>query len=545
PEFLINQIKAGEVIERPASLIKELLENSIDAKASKIEINIRGNGLELIHIGDNGCGMFFEDLALAFARHATSKIDKFDDLYNLSSYGFRGEALASLASIARLECFSSPSEDLSAGGKITIHAGQVLAHIHLHGQEVGTSLWIKDLFYNTPARLKFIKSQNAEKMALKKMIQAFLLAHPEIQFSIRVDDRPVEFHRAQSTTTEGYVERLTEVLSSFDKNKLYHFDRQYDNHRLWGFISPEGRKSNNKNQFLLCNQRLFFDKAIHQIILQTMQSCWHGENGDYVIFLEIAPEQIDVNVHPNKTMIKFFKSGVVYSLLSTAIKEILPVVDQSGLGNNTQPTLSLSTAMLPSSPDSMPDWDIASTASLFKSYFSPVDDFIFFSSSQESCYLLKISRLYQEYWKKHHTETIAYLNKLENPECTPLLISHPFSVGEGLIDHFLPELKKYGWELDRLNQDYLLLRATPSYLNPLPTVSLAQGLISYLIKSNHPSQSLEELWAKFWDEELPAMNDPGPALIETLIKSFSLSLLTQRKILKAINGQNMELFLKS
>lgn len=170
PEHLVDQIKAGEVIERPANLIKEILENSLDAEAKNISIHLVGGGMELIALEDDGRGMSFADLPYAFCRHATSKIDKFEDLYNLGSYGFRGEALASIASIARVTCVSHPSDPAIAGGRIVINAGETQSHQSLESDQQGTSLFIKDLFYNTPARLKFIKSMTSEKNALRRTL---------------------------------------------------------------------------------------------------------------------------------------------------------------------------------------------------------------------------------------------------------------------------------------------------------------------------------------------------------------------------------------
>jgi DNA mismatch repair protein MutL len=182
PEHIIDQIKAGEVLERPASLVKELIENSLDAKASEINIHLVENGMSLLSIEDNGQGMSFENLPYAFLRHATSKLKTFEDLFKLYSFGFRGEALASVAASARVTCTSQP-EDLSIqGGKIVIHGGATEYLIPQKLTSHGTSIYIKDLFYNTPARLKFVKSKTSEKAAIKKIIYSFVVAHPTSNF---------------------------------------------------------------------------------------------------------------------------------------------------------------------------------------------------------------------------------------------------------------------------------------------------------------------------------------------------------------------------
>jgi len=193
PEHLIDQIKAGEVIERPGSLIKEILENTVDAGSKKIELIIRNNGLDLISLKDDGHGMRFDDLPLAFSRHATSKIKRFEDLYSLNSFGFRGEALASIASISRLQCISFTGAE-NDGSEIRIEGGHTILHERRKnpGQGHGTELVIQDMFFNTPARLKFIQSQQAEKQFIRRIIYAFILSHPEIEFQVKVDDEEKE-----------------------------------------------------------------------------------------------------------------------------------------------------------------------------------------------------------------------------------------------------------------------------------------------------------------------------------------------------------------
>ena len=188
PEFLIDQIKAGEVIERPANLVKEVIENAIDAQAKKIEIHLVNNGLKQITIRDDGKGIAFEDLPYAFCRHATSKIEKFQDLYSLDSFGFRGEALASIASVAQVTCISR-QRNQAQGGQFSIAGGQSAKqdHIPQEGIPPGTLLVIKELFFNTPVRLNFIKSQVSERNALLRILHSFFISHPQITFHLKWD----------------------------------------------------------------------------------------------------------------------------------------------------------------------------------------------------------------------------------------------------------------------------------------------------------------------------------------------------------------------
>ena len=320
PEHLIDQIKAGEVVERPSSLVKELLENSIDANSSKIEIQIIDNGLELICVEDNGKGISFHDLPYAFCRHATSKIERYEDLYKLNSYGFRGEALASIASSSKLLCQSTPL-DLTNGGRIEIDGGRQVTLNPLPNNKNGTSIYIRELFYNTPARLKFIKSKQSEKNSLKRIINSFLIANPSIDFSIKWDDKEKLIYKS---LPKGQLEkRLCKIFFNNKKNHLplHMFNAEYEGNKIRGFLSQEsGRGNAGKSHFLFANNRLFNDKSLHQAILRNAKDLWgEGNTGHYAVFISTPPSEIDVNVHPNKIQIKFFKSSTIYSLLSSMI----------------------------------------------------------------------------------------------------------------------------------------------------------------------------------------------------------------------------------
>jgi len=227
PEHLIDQIKAGEVIERPAALLKELIENSLDANSSKIDIQIVDNGMELISIEDNGHGITYKDLPLAFSRHATSKISKYEDLYSLSSFGFRGEALASISSISRVTCTSMTKDDES-GGKIEIHGGKQKLFQLFKQNRSGTSIYINDLFYNTPVRLKFIKSKISEANAIKRIINSFIITNSQTTFTIKWDLKEKVIFPATNSSND--VERIKKIIfkKSKDSPQLIQFTNQYE-----------------------------------------------------------------------------------------------------------------------------------------------------------------------------------------------------------------------------------------------------------------------------------------------------------------------------
>lgn len=239
PEHIIDQIKAGEVIERPSTLIKEIIENSIDAGSKNIELQLINNGMDLISLIDDGHGISKPELPLAFCRHATSKIERFEDLYTLYSYGFRGEALASIASISRINCESTDKDGNSS--LIKIEGGQIITHTDLGdmGLPSGTKLFIKDLFYNTPVRMKFLQSKTSERNHLRKIINSFLLIQPNIRFSIKWDEQEKENYPIESEL-EKRIQRV--IFKKNQNQKMISFSQDYDGISVRGFVSEDSSR---------------------------------------------------------------------------------------------------------------------------------------------------------------------------------------------------------------------------------------------------------------------------------------------------------------
>jgi DNA mismatch repair protein MutL len=501
PEHLIDQIKAGEVIERPASLVKELLENSLDAGATQIKVTLIENGLDLISIEDNGKGIYFEDLPYAFCRHATSKISRFEDIYNLGSYGFRGEALASMASISRITCVSVPKDDLENGGKIVIHGGEEKSHTLGGNKKAGTSIFIKDLFYNTPARLKFIKSKTSEKNALKRVINAFILTNPEVHFSIKWDDKERIIYRP--VKHDNIEKRISEIL--FSKNSpskdLYEFSGEYEGHCVHGFSAKATSRGNaGKQQYLFVNGRLFTDRQIHQTIIRNMEKLWPiAETGHYCVMLNVPASQVDVNVHPNKTQVKFFKSNIVISVVSASIKKY---IQDNGELERPQEQLF--------DQDSQKDSDLQMFShSPFKtfshnseSYFRPTQTTVYNAHRKENesneeevqnsltrldsrylilqnsithrTYLLDSYSLFIHYWIKNWSKNFPY----EEIKTTPLLISEPFELSSKIKIN-LPLLKDSGLEIDQLDETTYALRTIPQCFDSFNVREVLSDLINY------------------------------------------------------------------
>jgi DNA mismatch repair protein MutL len=537
PEHLIDQIKAGEVIERPASLIKELLENALDANATDIKIHLIENGLELIQIEDNGHGMSFDQLPLAFCRHATSKIDKFEHLYDLHSYGFRGEALASMAAVARITCVSAPEKDNQNGGRLVIHGGKTISHSEHQSSDSGTAFYIKDLFYNTPARLKFIKSKNAEKNGLKRILNAFFLCAPETQFTLRWDEGEKQLFNAVGK--DNYINRVSQVLLKSRKpnpEALYNFDEIYEDHRVVGFFSRESSRGHaHKRQYLFANNRLFFDRGLHQTIIRSMEKLWGpGHSGHYCVFITTPPGAIDVNVHPHKTQIKFYKSSLIFSLLNGAIKSLISKQasqTSNSLEHERQTSLTSSTSQ----------YDMDHYETFKDSPYGPETDSTQWQKTslnlEDQSSLILLSRLFALYqyderkylihigilFAAHLSKNIIDKAPLPESQLTPLLISEPYKISHGPIDEYLSQLKDYALEIDRLDDKTLVLRGIPREIENFNYRLIVGELLNRL---NRPHTApLEERLYHFFQEDLPKWPQSFPGDQETL-KSTIIQLCT-------------------
>ncbi len=468
PEHLINQIKAGEVIDRPASLLKEILENSLDAESNQISLHLIDNGLTLIALEDNGKGMTIDDLPFAFARHATSKLEKFEDLYALHSFGFRGEALASIASIARITCSSVPREQLSQGGKILIEGGEEKSLVPHSDSRSGTSLYIKDLFFNTPVRLKFIKSKVAEKNSIKRILTSFLLAHPQVSFSLRFDDKEKQVYPLASTLQE----RVASVLASKGaQNSLLAFEESYEGYKLQAFFIPSDKTQANNN-YLFVNKRFFVDKGIHQALSQHLEQLRPGEHYTYALFLEAPCDEIDVNVHPGKIEVKFFKAGAVFSLISATLKK--------NFKRTERPTTNPSTLNSPHKSDITHNFSPNST--FFQREQSLHENSWKLIANIAPCYQLFLIEN-QPYlfnaWQfacMIFEEQVLNLSPLKEENIIPLLVSEPYPHKTQLP---LDSYKQWGMELDLLSSETFVLRTIPEALRRLPYRRFIEELIYY------------------------------------------------------------------
>lgn len=318
PDNVANQIAAGEVIQRPASVLKELMENAVDAGATHIQVIVKEAGKSLIQVIDNGTGMNDEDAKLCFLRHATSKIKQADDLFELNSKGFRGEALASIASIAHVELKTKTAE-ADLGQLIKIEGGEISEEISC-SQETGTSFSVKNLFFNVPARRKFLKSNNVEGRHINDEFTRIALTHPEINFTLHVNDQLI-----YKLGVSNFQQRIIAVFGKNYKEKLVPIEEETDFISLSGYIvKPEFCKKSRGEQFFFANKRFIKHNYFHHAIKQAYEDLIpQNSHPSYFIHLKVNPQDIDVNIHPTKTEIKFSDERSIYAIIKTVVQRSL------------------------------------------------------------------------------------------------------------------------------------------------------------------------------------------------------------------------------
>ncbi|WP_223034044.1 DNA mismatch repair endonuclease MutL [Hanstruepera marina] len=328
PDHVANQIAAGEVVQRPASVVKELLENAIDARATQIKLLIKDAGKTLVQVIDNGCGMSVTDARLSFERHATSKIRSAEDLFQLHTKGFRGEALASIAAIAHVELKSRQEND-EVGTQIEIEGSEVKSQ-DVVVTPVGTSIAVKNLFYNIPARRNFLKSNPVELRHVIDEFHRVALAHPTIGFTMYHNGSEV-FNLPES----NYRQRIVNIFGNKTNEKLVPVNEDTEVLKISGFVGkPEYAKKTRGEQFFFVNNRFIKSAYLNHAINSAFDGLLReGTHASYFLNLEVDPKSIDINIHPTKTEIKFDDEHTLYALLRSAVKHslgqfsIAPVLD--------------------------------------------------------------------------------------------------------------------------------------------------------------------------------------------------------------------------
>jgi DNA mismatch repair protein MutL len=324
---LANQIAAGEVIERPASIIKELVENSLDAGATKIDFDIEQGGMRMIRVRDNGSGIHQDDLALALSRHATSKIKHTDDLEKINTLGFRGEALASISSVSRMTLSSAVAN--ATGWQLSAQGTEEDPHIQPIAHTQGTTVEVCDLFFNTPARRKFLRTEKTEFNHIDELIRRIALSAFDVNFTLKHNQKLVRQYRAAASQVER-EQRVATLCGQAFVDHAIKIETEIAGLKLWGWIaSPTFSRSQADLQYFYVNGRMVRDKLVSHAVRQAFHDVMYGDRHPaFVLFLEIAPTQVDVNVHPTKHEVRFRESRLVhdfiYRSLHNALAEVRP-----------------------------------------------------------------------------------------------------------------------------------------------------------------------------------------------------------------------------
>ena len=341
PEIVANQIAAGEVVNAPSNVVKEMMENSIDAGARCVRVNFRNGGKDMIQIVDDGIGMSAMDARMAFDRHATSKIRSIEDVYQLHTFGFRGEALASIAAVAEVELRTRREED-ELGTLTEMSGGEFRSQMPVSCSK-GSQFVVRNLFYNVPSRRKFIDGDNSRLASqIKSEFQRVALCNPDVEFELRQNDAPV--YMLQPTNRRG---RIVDIVGKHIRQNLLDVDVNTSVVRIEGFVGrPAAAKKRNNEQYLFVNGRYFYSQAMQRTIVRAYEKLIpEGCMPSYFIYLTVDPDRVDVNVHPQKTTVKFADADVILEILQAAIRETLaktgavPLMDFSTEGAVDIPVL--------------------------------------------------------------------------------------------------------------------------------------------------------------------------------------------------------------
>lgn len=326
---LANQIAAGEVVERPASVIKELVENSVDAGAKQLDVEIENGGVKLMRVRDNGCGIGKNDLPLALSRHATSKIYHLDDLEAVGTLGFRGEALASISSVARLKLTSNDGQQDTAWCA-QAEGRDMEAELSPAAHPQGTTVEVRDLFFNTPARRKFLRTEKTEYSRIEDILKRIALSRFELGFSLKNNGKVVHNWRPANSLAEQ-ERRVAQICGPAFMENAVHVDINRTGLRLWGWVAlPTFSRSQADLQHFYVNGRAIKDRLVAHAVKQAYQDVlYHGRHPAYVLYLELDPANVDVNVHPTKHEVRFRDGRLVHDFLFSSLHKALADVRPS------------------------------------------------------------------------------------------------------------------------------------------------------------------------------------------------------------------------
>lgn len=472
PPDVFNQIAAGEVIERPASVIKELLENALDAGASLIQIELDYGGLNRIKVSDNGRGIIAEDLPLAVAPHATSKIHTINDLYGLSTMGFRGEALASIASVTRFTLISKTAAQAHAM-QLTMVAGQ--PQITPAARENGTTIEVKDLFFNVPVRKKFLKSERIEYLAVEAMVKRLAMCQATVAFTLKHNGK-LMLDLASAKTESEVLGRIKKLLGKDFLDSATCIDAEAGTLQLHGFMcSAQYQRSQNDKLWIYINQRLVKDKLIQHAIKQAYQEViYPGRFPGCLLFLQLPPAEMDVNVHPTKYEVRFQQPRLVHDFIVKHMTQALALTQGVPTSTVSYPIRN-DTLQIDESVFSEPSYALEKIVPSKGGYFIPLNSQFGLVFLKEEPFLIDIIKLH-----RHALE--AWLEKSALPlQSRPLLVPISASVNDlevETLEALQPQLGNLGIQLDFIGASRVLIRSVPVEMPYLDVQALIPLLLA-------------------------------------------------------------------
>jgi len=491
PVQLANQIAAGEVVERPASVVKELLENSLDAGATRVEIDIEQGGLQSIRIQDNGSGIFAQDLPLALSRHATSKVSSLFDLEHLSSLGFRGEALPSIASVSRLQIITR-RHDASQASRIEVSETGEVSEVYPAAHPIGTTVVVEDLFCNAPARRRFLKAAKTEFAHIQDVVQRIALARADVAIQLRHNNRQVIKVNAATDETSNQ-QRLARIFGNDFVEQAYTVADEANGLRLTGFVAPASlHRAQTDRQYVYINGRVIKDRVLSHAIRQAYSNQLpEGRFASYCLHLDIDPTLVDVNVHPTKHEVRFRDGRNVHDFLFSAVQRGLQGQPATVLkADMVQATLSLVVNVA-----SLISNEVRERATVYAMPLHQVvkneahHPFGEVLSVLENRFLL--CKKMPQHWliDTQGLLTQVYKHRLQNELAQQGIVSRPLLLPErlrlnkvqaALIEDQAQQIERLGFELTVMGDTSALLRRAPVVLQYAETSSLALALLYVL-----------------------------------------------------------------
>lgn len=483
--MVANQIAAGEVIERPASVLKELLENSLDAESTRIDIEIDGGGCGLIRVRDNGHGIDADDLPLALSRHATSKIHSVEDLSHIVSLGFRGEALASIASVSHLTLTSSTGKEAA---QITVEGETLSPTVTTASHPRGTTVEVKDLFFNTPVRRKFLRTKKTEFNYIEDIVKRMALSHFNVAFRFVHHNREV-FLLQPALTKAEQQKRVAKLYGSHFSNNSLVVLAQAEGLQLTGWISPpEESRAHNDLQSFFINGRMVRDKLLNHALREAAKNIVpEGRHSAYVLYLQCDPNTVDVNVHPTKHEVRFSQPRLIHDFVNSTIRNVL--APQS----HVMETAAVSMAAY--------EYRVRETPATYNTSFTPTlltDDEVLgkaigqfkknylLTENEQGLVLIDLVRAQQA----------LFLWQLQQPQpllAQPLLLPMSVQLAAEAVEQLLElPLDDYGIELQRIGEQQLTVRALPEILQQ----SDVQVLCEHLVKADDVPAAIAKFAAR-------------------------------------------------